>query len=1558
MTEREYIESIRQDYSGLRDRPRESLAGSVETLAHELYTKDTHFVFELIQNAEDNDYSPEIPPSLSFAVRQQGIEGEAGLVLIVRNNETGFEEKHVDALCAVRKSTKKKIQGYIGEKGIGFKSVFRITNCPYVFSNRFQFCLPEHDEQTGLGYIVPRWVADPPAWIVAGGTTIVLPINKDERGVRAVVGALRDIAPETLLFLNKLNSIEISIRLPKERYEVTVEKHIQAVMGESKLVELTSHQRREGNEQSIETSLYWLTEIEFPKPEDVQHKERAGIESRAVSVAIPLGPDSQKGKLFAYLPVWEQTGLPFLVNADFLLVSSREGIQEDEPWNKWLRDCVVETYVRAFLALLDSPVLPVETKNSAYGSIPLESSEQFLKPIVQPIQARLAKQECVLTLPDMARVEPFRARLCGQRFRALLESGERLPAYLAGEARLISPEIEPFSRQLEAIGAKRLSRPEVLSCLQDTAWVREHPLEWFFDLFRYLSTDKFENKALRSLAIVPTEPGAGEQLRLSCDSEQPIYFSCREADRHALAPAPRWLSKLVPIAFLDPGLLSMLDQQEDQKALRKWLTEALNVYEFSVENYCFDILSKLAGSHQDIDDEKLVWATTFLVEHGGSNFPWESLPVLFSNGQRMSLQDARKQRIQDIVVPQNFDMEAGWQHIWRTSQDREHFLSLDDRYRSLPVDWFEKLNIRRYPSFRRFTYDASSREDWMGRETPVWKLLLECKRSAASSRSWDTSVSSSAAPSSLEWVRDKSQLKALSRSLVSFLKTLDAPSERYYWTYRDEMHRLGFFAKGTFQYRGENTRYCDSEVLERLRALPWLPSSKGLVAPSRAFFPEPGSREVLGDTVPYGEVNLLPENVLRLLGVRFDLTVDELLAVLRENSGSSEIHPDLPARIYSELEARTRYSSQDIRGCFSTEALILVKGSQQTPGWYKSSECVWEDSSAVLGDDFAYLGSQYPELKDFFVEQLGVKLRADVECFAERWLKLQASPLADVQLRRALVERIYREIKPVAQLPEADRPPWWSGFSKNAKVYTESDAFKPPADVVLPDDGELRDIFQGDTVEFAWRPRNDAFAEWAFFFTAFETPLLSESVTEHLGQGITVDILESKRFVTNAAVKMIAAWLREKRKDDYERLLKQDAFSHLASLREATTSNEIKVEFRPAVTAIAESRTVAYPLYWEHIDHNTLIYGAEPRKSQVAKVIARGLIASHAYKDLAHWIELVLGAADTERLRDENWSVPQPILDLFSDGESVASEPGPVAPNGTTAPQSRSEPAPPPVHEPAEAGELQESALGGSSATAKTPKAGRLSEGESRRRIRRKWRPGSESGDAGPLDNKPDKGQDVEHFRYDRELAKAFNRDGLTQFDSDEVAQWEYHESNGIIRHLHRRGEKLAEAYSENIASEPSPQDRRRETERSLLEGPNEAVRVSLFEWYRGRCQICVETWPKRDGEPYFAAAYLVERHHARWLDEPANAISLCAKHFAQWCHAAITVSTDVVEQIRSLRLRAEGGNGDLCIRFAMCAENHAIRYDERHLLALRKLVEVADLIEADEDAEPGEDDA
>ena len=52
--------------------------------------------------------------------------------------------------------------------------------------------------------------------------------------------------------------------------------------------------------------------------------------------------------------------------------------------------------------------------------------------------------------------------------------------------------------------------------------------------------------------------------------------------------------------------------------------KALNVYSFSTESYCVDILSKLMQCYKDIEDNRLVEATAFLAQHAGSKFNWEA----------------------------------------------------------------------------------------------------------------------------------------------------------------------------------------------------------------------------------------------------------------------------------------------------------------------------------------------------------------------------------------------------------------------------------------------------------------------------------------------------------------------------------------------------------------------------------------------------------------------------------------------------------------------------------------------------------------------------------------------------------------------------------------------------------------------------------------------------------------------------------------------------------------------------------------------------------------------
>lgn len=138
---------------------REREGRGIKRLSLELYSKDTHFVLELIQNADDNSYpavlgaglSGTTHPSLKFVVGDDSI--------LVLNNEMGFSESNIRAICDIGKSTKGAHRsGYIGQKGIGFKSVFRITDTPAIHSNGFHIRFDATSD--AIGFILPHWCGE------------------------------------------------------------------------------------------------------------------------------------------------------------------------------------------------------------------------------------------------------------------------------------------------------------------------------------------------------------------------------------------------------------------------------------------------------------------------------------------------------------------------------------------------------------------------------------------------------------------------------------------------------------------------------------------------------------------------------------------------------------------------------------------------------------------------------------------------------------------------------------------------------------------------------------------------------------------------------------------------------------------------------------------------------------------------------------------------------------------------------------------------------------------------------------------------------------------------------------------------------------------------------------------------------------------------------------------------------------------------------------------------------------------------------------------------------
>ena len=166
---RSVVENIRSEEFGVglelagrqkevAEKQRQREGRELQRLSKELYSKDTHFVLELIQNADDNSYHESLLSALSESVPAlKFIVGTSSVFVL--NNEVGFSEKNVRAICDVGRSTKGAHQsGYIGQKGIGFKSVFRVTDTPEIHSGGYHIKFDASSD--AIGYILPHWIEE------------------------------------------------------------------------------------------------------------------------------------------------------------------------------------------------------------------------------------------------------------------------------------------------------------------------------------------------------------------------------------------------------------------------------------------------------------------------------------------------------------------------------------------------------------------------------------------------------------------------------------------------------------------------------------------------------------------------------------------------------------------------------------------------------------------------------------------------------------------------------------------------------------------------------------------------------------------------------------------------------------------------------------------------------------------------------------------------------------------------------------------------------------------------------------------------------------------------------------------------------------------------------------------------------------------------------------------------------------------------------------------------------------------------------------------------------
>jgi hypothetical protein len=344
----------------------------IKLLLIDLYPDSAHFIFELLQNAEDAGAS-----TVRFILNNESVEFE-------HNGDRLFSIEDVDSITSIGVSTKKDDLTSIGKFGVGFKAVFAYTTTPEIESGEFHFRIRD--------LVMPDTDGLSPCALGEKETRIVIPFNNPrkprEKAREEIERNLLQINESTLLFLCNIrkieyvlpnssmgflersesddNSITISVQHPDESTPTST-----VFLRFDKEVSVNDE---DGNPKPCRISIAFSME----KNED-HGKKRLGNQETLDTPSHwrirPLIP----GQVSIYFPAEKETSnLLFHIHAPFASTVARDSVRACSSNNE-LRDHLVNLVAESMTTIRDKGLLTVgflETLPNGKDNLP-----SFYKPI-------------------------------------------------------------------------------------------------------------------------------------------------------------------------------------------------------------------------------------------------------------------------------------------------------------------------------------------------------------------------------------------------------------------------------------------------------------------------------------------------------------------------------------------------------------------------------------------------------------------------------------------------------------------------------------------------------------------------------------------------------------------------------------------------------------------------------------------------------------------------------------------------------------------------------------------------------------------------------------------------------------------------------------------------------------------------------------------------------------------------------------------------------------------------------------------------------------------------
>ena len=270
----------------------------------EQHSNPGQFIYEILQNAEDSGAR-----TVNFILEKEVLKAK-------HNGSRVFREEDVEAITTFAHSPKDKANK-IGKFGLGFKAVFKITDCPSIHSGKYHFCIKD--------LIVPEQIDSEQ---IGKDTLFIMPLKKE--GTSEIEEQIKEefnkfqTKSENLLFLKDIEEIAFSYN--GNEYKLWIRRQTLKKKYTGILRTICATTKDESNGERSQS--FFIIESN-KKIEGTNHKVQIAF-AREKKKLVKV----ENNNIFVFFSTNESSGFSFMVQAPYKTTPSRENIDFTDKENK------------------------------------------------------------------------------------------------------------------------------------------------------------------------------------------------------------------------------------------------------------------------------------------------------------------------------------------------------------------------------------------------------------------------------------------------------------------------------------------------------------------------------------------------------------------------------------------------------------------------------------------------------------------------------------------------------------------------------------------------------------------------------------------------------------------------------------------------------------------------------------------------------------------------------------------------------------------------------------------------------------------------------------------------------------------------------------------------------------------------------------------------------------------------------------------------------------------------------------------------------------------------